>query len=230
LAEIAPSAYWARGGLGQGGARFEGGAVEEEPRAIVVFLAPLSDLLLLPRVYDAEGPRGRVYYAFEGVYAAARAVDDRFLELAEEARRAVSRFAERYLDWRDLLGALREAEFRVAPFLSPRAPIANGAGPYERVPRAKVWEEGGRVKVWLHPELKRWLEEELAEVQWSTLRFLFPEIKPFEGLRGYLRRVSERLGREVELVGEEPPFRFSPEVDAALEELRRALAELVGSA
>ena len=46
----------------------------------------------------------------------------------------------------------------------------------------------------------------------------------------YLRALSERLGRGVELVGEEPPFRWSPEVDRAAEELKQALRELVGSA
>jgi hypothetical protein len=231
LAEIAPSLYWRPWGLRQdGGVSFKGGAVSEEPRAIVLLYAFPSDSLSRPSIFAAKGARGEAYCTREGVYAAARSVDDRFLELAARVREATARFAERYLDWLDLLGALMKAEFRVAPFLSTRAPIANGASPYHWSPGAKVWEEGGKVKAWLSPELKEELERELAEAQWSTLRFLFPEIKPFEGLRGYLRRLSGELGREVELVGEEPPFRFSPEVDAAAEELRRAIRELVGSA
>ena len=226
LAETVPSAYWKARGLG----RFAGGAVEEEPK-VVVFLhwfPPSLSKVPLPQL-DAEGPRGRVYCTGDGVFAEARSVDDRFLELAARAKGAAERLVERYLDWLRLLNELRRAELDAAPFLSPRAPIAGAADPHGREPGAKVWEEGGKVKVWLSPEHEEQLKKGLAEA-WRNPLSASPERKTIKGLDDYLRRLSERLGREVELVGEEPPFRWSPEVDEAMEELRRAMRELVGSA
>jgi hypothetical protein len=147
-------------------------------------------------------------------------VDDRFLELAEKAKGAAERFAERFLDWLNLFDALRLAEDRVGLLLER---IADGASPHQPEPSAKVWREGGRVKVWLSPQLKEELERRLAKTRSG-------QVSREAGLRRYLRKVSKGLGREVELVGEEPPFRFSPEVDRAAEELKQALRELVGSA
>ena len=219
LAEIVPSLRW------RGGYPLWGEVVPEKRPALSVLIYEL------PHIYDdsplgesfrAEGPRGVVQLIpAEGIYADTSVVDERFLEAAVKARDAAERLAWKYREWLRLVAELKEAEGEVASPLS--IGIANHARAVDPWLRAKVWEEGGRVKVWLHPELKRWLEEKLVTAG-------APAVEPFEGLRGYLRRVSERLGREVELVGEEPPFRWSPEVDAALEELRRALAELVGSA
>jgi hypothetical protein len=41
--------------------------------------------------------------------------------------------------------------------------------------------------------------------------------------------VRARLGVGVELVGEEPPFRFSPEVDAAHAQLKEAAARVASA-
>ncbi len=221
LAETVPGAYWKAEG-GQGLESFEGGAVREEEVRLLLRALPSDLSRQTPlRGFAAKGARGEAYCTREGVYAAARSVDDRFLELAEKAKGAADRLAERYIDWLHLLHALERAESRFAPFLSTRVPIAGGADPHEGEPRAKVWEEGGKVKVWLSPELK----EELERSPRPANRAPPP---PEGGLRGYLRRLSGELGREVELVGEEPPFRFSPEVDEAAEELKRALRELAG--
>jgi len=240
LAEIAPSLYWRPWGLRQdGGARLAGGAVTEEPEVTVLLYAYPSEHLWAPlrSILDAAEPRVRVYQTREGAYAKTRELDDRFLERAARVGEALARFAERYLEWHELLDAVRRAEEGIP---LPRRFIAAGADPLQYPPEAKmweqggpgakVWEEGGRVRVWLHPEVREEIERALRETWWAAVRITFPEVEPIEGLRGYLRKVSEKLGREVELVGEEPPFRWSPEADAALEELRRAVKELVGSA
>jgi len=239
LAEIAPSAYWARGGLPQPSARFEGGAAGEREVCLILRWLPPDLSRWLQPLLGVEGPRGRVCGAEGGVRVAVRAVDDRFLELAEKANEASRRLVERYFGWLDLVGALREAEWKVWKERGiEEAPIAHGAVARIWEPRAKVWEEGGRVKVWLHPELKwrlEWLHSlgSLGEPPPPPppQERLAAELRPLDLTPAdYFRALSERLGREVELVGEEPPFRLSPEVDAAAEELLSALRELVGSA
>ena len=222
LARMVPELYWIGGREG----------LEEPKESHLTFYVEDLPPLGLPK--HEEGARGGFRSWVAGAAERSEAVSvwvrrlgsgdlaalERLLRASEEARRAWWR---RLVD--GLAGELERAEREARGILglpAPPCPFADEVALLLRAGRgdAKVWEEGGRVKVWLMPPLDRRLLERLA----AELRPL--DLTPAD----YFRALSERLGREVELVGEEPPFCLSPEVDAAAEELLSALRELVGSA
>jgi hypothetical protein len=203
------------------------GIFKEPEEAFLTFEVRDLPPLALPR--HEEGARGSFSSWMAGMAFSVwvnrlgtgdLAVLERLLRAAEEARRAWWR---RLLD--GLVGGLERAEREARESLglpAPPCPLAERVASLLQEGRgdAKVWEEGGKVKVWLMPPEGRLLLRRLAD-----------ELRPLNLTpEHYLRKVSEKLGRGVELVGEEPPFRWSPEVDAAAERLRRALERAVGSA
>jgi hypothetical protein len=171
----------------------------------------------LPREALAAGPLGEAWIEQRG--------DALEVNLAFRLRRAGFETCMRILDadsafkgfcsalesWqRRTRDPLRAAEARIPR--ARRLPLSSNFF-WDLVGR--IWEEGGKVKAWLPPERVERLRRELAELGWS------PE--------DYLRRLSGELGRGVELVGEEPPFRWSPEVDEAYRRLKEAAAKVVSA-
>jgi hypothetical protein len=194
---------------------------ESDVRISTVLAPPLGRLL--PR--RGGGRRGR-YSLSRGEFGASLdisllEVGDRDLGPLEELLEA-DEASTRWM--RELADALREierAEERVEERLGGaglRAPLASRVLlSIENPRRARVWEGGGRVRLWLAPEERARLLEELTR-----------KLRPLGlALGDYLRAVSEELGKEVELVEGEAPL--PPELAAAAERARRALAELVGS-
>jgi hypothetical protein len=212
LAMGAPRLYW------EWDAFFGAPQHVEEVETIPLSLFGTSRHLIPARLhFEVSGPRARVTLSSYGVRVTAPKLDAELLARLEGAERAWETFRGALERWRDLLDALARACAAAVSKLGVNAPSIVGEALADRErPGARVWEEGGRVKVWLAP----WFRGLLA----ASLK------RAGSALENYLRMVSERLGREVELVGEEPPFRLSPEVDAAAEELLGALRELVGSA
>jgi hypothetical protein len=151
-----------------------------------------------------EGPRGVSRVDGEFVYAVLRNLDSELLPLAEEAALAAGELNSALERWHDLLGHLRWGErVRVND-----APLAEAAERGE----ARVWMEGGRVKVWLPPETAASVAE-----RWGG------------DVRSYLRSLSELLDAGIELAGREEAPLVSPEVDEAHRRLVGVLRGLVGA-
>ena len=158
------------------------------------------------------GPRGVAECSDYAIYVWIGEANRETVGALKEAQQAAEELGTAAWRWSSLARDLERAAEAVwqlpqdTPWPSPRElPEALTARAAEEG-RARVWEEGGAVRVWAPAE-------RLKELDPERLRIL-------EGL----------LGRRVVLVSEEPPFRWSPEVDAAAERLRRALARAVGSA
>jgi len=150
-----------------------------------------------------EGPRGVSRVDGEFVYAVLRSLDSELLPLAEEAAQAAGELNSALERWHDLLGHLRWGErVRVND-----APLAEAAERGE----ARVWMEGGRVKVWLPPETAARIEARGGD------------------LRSYLGALSELLDVGIELAGRGEAPLVSPEVDEARRRLVEALRGLVGA-
>jgi hypothetical protein len=194
LAWLAPRRCWVR-------VRREGGWEECVFTLNIAMVIPLPPLRLLD--VRIEGSRGAAGVEGEYVYAKLRSLDSELLPLAEEAAEAAGELGERLSGWNGLLRTLRWEEYQ----LIGAAPLAEAAERGE----ARVWREGGRIRVWLPPETAARIE---------TLR---------GGLRSYLRALSERLGVEVELAERGEPPLVSPEVDEAHRRLVAALKGLVGA-
>jgi hypothetical protein len=149
------------------------------------------------------GSRGVAELSGYAIYVWTDKADRGMVEALREAQRAADELRVAIVRWLALVHALERAA-RIAWF--PREPPEALTARAAEEGRTRVWEEGGAIRVWVPAgELG---EQDLRE----------------------LRKMEIILGRRVELVSEKPPFRFSPEADAAAERLRRALKRAVGSA
>jgi hypothetical protein len=152
-----------------------------------------------------EGPRGTSLVDGQYVYAILRRLDGDLVSRAEEAAEEAGELSSQLKRWHNLLEHLRWAERT----LTGAAPLAAAAEEGE----AKVWEEDGRVRVWLPPETAADIAGRWGDVP------------------SYLRALSEVLGLEVEPAGREEGLPLvSPEVDEAYWRLVAALKGLVGAA
>jgi hypothetical protein len=215
LAMGAPRLYWEWNPL------FGAPQHMEEVKTIPPSLFGSSRRLIPERLrFEVSGPRARVTLSSYGVSVAAPKLDAELLARLEEVERAWETFRGALERWDDLLDALSGACAAVLSKLGVNAPSIVGEALADRErPGARVWEEGGKVKVWLAP----WFRGLLAA------RLKRAGLAPEDYLRMVSERVRARLGVEVELVGEEPPFRFSPEVDAAHAQLKEAAARVASA-
>ena len=159
---------------------------------------------------ELSGPRGRVSLEAGALRFAPASVDEKTLELAERARGAAERLEAVLQRWREAVEALRWAERNL---WKGRAPVSLAGEAENPESGVRAWREGRRVAVWLEPEARRRLKERLAR----------------EGIcsvEGYLALLSAQLGARVELAESD---RWSPEADAALEELLETLRRLAGA-
>jgi len=147
LAELAPRRCWAHDGREWRECVF----VFEIAKIAPPFIFRNTKVMpVLPNQLDVriEGSRGTAWVEKTRVFAFLRSLDSELLPLAEEAARAAGELG-RLLGgrggWHDLLDELGKAERR----LVGAAPLAEAAERGE----ARVWMEGGRVKVWLPPEV-----------------------------------------------------------------------------
>jgi hypothetical protein len=176
---------------------------EEEEPAIV-----RTDIQGLEREWRAVetpivGSRGEAELSGFSIYFWASRADREMVEALKEAQRAADELRDAIMRWRALVHVFgRAAHMTWFPREPPEALTARAA----EEGRTRVWEEGGAIRVWVPAGELR--EQDLREI----------------------RKMEIILGRRVELVSEKPPFRFSPEADAAAERLRRALKRAVGSA
>jgi len=218
LAMGAPSVYW--GAWESLWESFSVPSASGRAREVETIPLPLTGWLgrLRPTClsFEVDGSRGRAALSLDSLDIVVPKLDDELLARLEEVEEALETFKGALDRWDGLLGSLAAACGAALSELGADAPsIVREALAERERPGAKVWEEGGRVKLWLAPWLRGLLAARLKRVG----------LTPAD----YLRKVSEKLGREVELVGEEPPFRFSPRLDAAYARLVEAMERLVGA-
>jgi hypothetical protein len=213
LAWMVPELLWDNHSQRGGGWR---AASESSRIAVTGELSPPVERLL-PEVKMGEG-RSYVLSPLPSstyIFISLPEVGDRELGLLEElveADRAIRRWME---GWEGGARKIQEAERRAKARLGAGSPSGEPLSEYVRSVlesplHGTVWEEDGKVKVWLRPEVRE-------QLLWAL------GLAPGD----YLRAVSEELGKEIELVEGEAPL--PPELAAAVERARRALAELVGS-